>query len=192
MKTIAIIVFDQFTDIDVFLPWDLFNRIRLRDKSWNVKFLGTQSVHKSITGVELKMHGWVEQAAEADVVLFTSGPGTRQLYRDYAYLNRFQLNPDRQVIASMCSGALILAGLGLLDGISATTYPTAFDILADMGITVERDSHLVTHGNLGTAAGCMAAIDLVSWCLDRVTDIETREAVIASVQPIGQGQVCIY
>lgn len=80
MKTVAIIVFDRFTDIDVFLPWDLFNRVRLRDKSWQVKFLGTQSVHKSVSGVALKMHGWIEQAAEADIVFFTSGPGTRQLY----------------------------------------------------------------------------------------------------------------
>lgn len=92
----------------------------------------------------------------------------------------------------MCSGALILAGLGLLQGKSATTYPTAFDELEAMEVAVERDSHLVTHGNVGTAAGCLAAIDLVSWCLDKVKPDGTSEAVIASVQPVGQGQVCIY
>ena len=192
MKTVAIIVFDKFTDIDVFLPWDLFNRVRLKEKDWQVKFLGTKSTHKSVTGVAQKMHGWVEQAAEADIVFFTSGPGTRQLYKDPAYLNRFQLDANRQVIASMCSGALILAGLGLLADKSATTYPTAFDDLEAMGVAVERDSHLVTHGHVGTAAGCLAAIDLVSWCLDKVMMDNTSEAVIASVQPIGQGQVCIY
>lgn len=192
MKTVAIIVFDKFTDVDVFLPWDLFNRVKLRNKDWQVKLLGTQREHCSITGVSLKMHGWVEQAAEADIVLFTSGPGTRKLYQDPAYLKRFHLDPERQVITSMCSGALILAGLGLLEGKSATTYPTAFDTLENMGVTVERDSHLVTHGNIGTAAGCLAAIDLVSWSLDKVVGIEVREEVIASVQPVGQGQVCIY
>ena len=192
MKTVAIIVFDQFTDIDVFLPWDLFNRVKLREKNWEVKFLGTKTSHSSIAGVELKMHGWVEQAREADIVFFTSGPGTRKLYQYQAYLYRFQLDPERQVICSMCSGALLLASLGLLEGKSATTYPTAFDTLEALGVDVERDSHLVTHGNVGTAAGCLAAIDLVGWCLDRVVGIETRESVIASVQPIGQGQVCIY
>ncbi len=192
MTSVAIIVFDQFTDIDVFLPWDLFNRVRLKQKNWEVKFLGTQSSHRSINGVELKMHGWVEQAQEADIVFITSGPGTRKLYKDESYLKRLNLDFDRQVITSMCSGALILAGLGLLDGKTATTYPTAFEPLEAMGISVDRDSHLVTHGNIATAAGCLAAIDLVSWCLDRVVGIETRESVIASVQPIGQGQVCIY
>ena len=192
MKSVAIIVFDQFTDIDVFLPFDLFNRVKLKENEWEVKFLGTKASHCSIGGVELKMHGWVEQAQEADIVFFTSGPGTRRLYKDAAYLNRFNLDPERQIITSMCSGALILAGLGLLDGKSATTYPTAFEALEAAGVEVERDSHLVTHGNIGTAAGCLAAIDLVSWCLDRVVGIEIRESVIASVQPIGQGQVCIY
>lgn len=192
MKSVAIIVFDQFTDIDVFLPFDLFNRVKLKEEHWEVKFLGTKSTHRSIGGVELKMHGWVEQAQEADIVFFTSGPGTRRLYQDDAYLKRFNLDPERQIITSMCSGALILAGLGLLDGKSATTYPTAFDALEATGVKVERDSHLVTHGNIGTAAGCLAAIDLVSWCLDRVVGIEIRESVIASVQPVGQGQVCIY
>ena len=192
MTSVAIIVFDQFTGIDVFLPWDLFNRVRLKQKNWEVKFLGTQSSHRSINGVELKMHGWIEQAQEADIVLITSGPGTRKLYKDENYLKRLNLDPDRQVITSMCSGALILAGLGLLNGKTATTYPTAFETLEAMGISVDRDSHLVTDGNIATAAGCLAAIDLVSWCLDRVVGIEIRESVIASVQPIGQGQVCIY
>jgi len=192
MKTVAIIVFDQFTDIDVFLPWDLFNRVKLKEKNWEVKFLGTKSSHTSIAGIDLKMNGWVEQASEADIVFFASGPGTRQLCKDKNYLSRFNLDPERQVICSMCSGAFLMASLGILDGKSATTYPTAFDTLEAMGVVVERDSHLVTHGNVGTAAGCLAAIDLVSWCLDKVVGIEAREAVIASVQPIGQGQVCIY
>lgn len=192
MKTVAIIVFDKFTDIDVFLPWDLFNRVKLKEQKWQVKLLGTEATHTSITGVDLKMHGHIGEASKADIVFFSSGPGTRQLYQNPRYLNRFHLDPERQVICSMCSGALILAGLGLLQGKSATTYPTAFDTLEAMGVTVERDSHLVTHGNTATAAGCLAAIDLVAWCLEKTVGNEIKESVIASVQAIGQGQVCIY
>lgn len=192
MKTVAIIVFNKFTDIDVFLPWDLFNRVKLKEQNWQVKFLGTEAVHKSIAGVDLKMHGNISEASTADIVFFSSGPGTRQLYQNRAYLDQFNLDPANQLICSMCSGALILAGLGLLKDKTATTYPTAFDTLEQMGVTVERDSHLVIHGNLATAAGCLAAIDLVGWCLDKTVGIEIKESVIASVQAIGQGQVCIY
>lgn len=192
MKTVAIIVFDKFTDIDVFLPWDLFNRVKLKEQNWQVKFLGTEAEHRSVAGIDLKMHGNITEASTADIIFFSSGPGTRKLYQNEDYLGNFNLNPEEQLICSMCSGALILAGLGLLEGRSATTYPTAFDTLEAMGVTVERDSHLVIEGNIATAAGCLAAIDLVSWCLDKTVGNDIKESVIASVQAIGQGQVCIY
>jgi hypothetical protein len=72
---------------------------------------------------------------------------------------------SKQLIGSMCSGALILAALGLLRGISATTYPTAIEELRGFGVEVETTKHLVTHGNIGTAAGCLAAVDLMGWAI---------------------------
>jgi transcriptional regulator GlxA family with amidase domain len=92
----------------------------------------------------------------------------------------------------MCSGALIIAALGHLTGLSATTYPTAFEALKSYGVDVLEDKHLVTHGNIGTAAGCLAAVDLVGWAIEKLYDNKVREDIIASVLPIGQGQVCIY
>lgn len=192
MKKIAIIVFDNFTDIDAFLPWDLFNRVRLIDKEWQVKFLGTKPVHNSICGIELKTHGLVEEAKDADIVFFSSGAGTRKLYKDPAYLERFGLDPSLQIICSMCSGALVLAGLNLLEGLTAITYPTTINELRAMGVEVLDDQYLVTHGNIATAAGCLAAVDLVSWCLSKAINGDAAEKVIAGVQRVGQGQVCSY
>lgn len=189
---IAIIVFDNFTDIDIFLPWDLFNRAKFRNKQVEVKFLGTKEVHLSACKLELKTHGFIEEARDADIVFFGSGSGTRQLFKNQEYLDRFNLDPQKQIICSMCSGALILAGLGLLEGIKATTYPTAFEELRNMGVEVLEDKHLVIHDNIATAAGCLAAIDLISWCLEKTMGAEVKEDVIASVLPVGQGQVCIY
>src|SRR5687768_13723378 len=112
MKTIAIVAFDKFTDIDVFLAWDLFNRVKLRNKEWQVKIVGTKEKHISVSGINLDTHATIEVCNNADVVFFASGPGTRDLIKDPAYLNRFKLNPEKQIICSMCSGALILAALG--------------------------------------------------------------------------------
>jgi len=92
----------------------------------------------------------------------------------------------------MCSGALIIAALGHLKGLSATTYPTAFEALRNFGVTVIEDTHIVTHGNIGTAAGCLAAVDLIGWAIEKMYNEEIRNDVIASVLPIGQGQACIY
>lgn len=191
MKTITIVAFDKFTDIDVFLAWDLFNRIRLREKECQVRIVGTAPAHVSVCGIELKMHGPVDECNAADIVFFSSGPGTRKLFRDAEYLARFSLDPGRQIIGSMCSGALILAALGLLQGKSATTYPTAIPELKALGVEVE-ERPIVAHGNVATAAGCLAAVDLVSWMTEKAFGTGIRDAVVASVQPVGKGLECIY
>ncbi len=192
MTKITIVSFDKFTDIDIFLAWDLFNRTKFRATDVSVKIVGTKDKHKSVCGINLDMHGQIEECNTADIVFFGSGPGTRALIHDPEYLKRFKLNPDKQILCSMCSGALILAALGILDGLSATTYPTAFEELRKYNVDVLEDMHLVTHGNIGTAAGCLAAVDLVGWALEKVFDSSVKDDVIASVLPIGQGQVCIY
>lgn len=192
MKKAVIVAFDNFTDIDIFLAWDLLNRVKLRDKEFQVKIVGTQASHKSSCGLDLATHGLIEECNDANLVFFGSGTGARAVIKDEAYLNRFKLNPEKQIICSMCSGALIIAALGHLKGLSATTYPTAFEALRNFGVTVIEDTHLVTHGNIGTAAGCLAAVDLVGWALEKMYDEKIKQDVIASVLPIGQGQVCIY
>lgn len=192
MKKAVIVAFDNFTDIDIFLTWDLLNRVKLRDKNFQVKIVGTASSHRSSCGIDLATHGSIEECNDADIVFFGSGTGARAVIKDPAFLNRFKLDPEKQIICSMCSGALIIAALGHLKGLSATTYPTVFEALRNFGVTVIEDSHLVTHGNIGTAAGCLAAVDLMGWAIEKLYDETIRQDVIASVLPIGQGQVCMY
>ncbi|MBD0382545.1 hypothetical protein [Paenibacillus sedimenti] len=54
---IAIVCFDDFTDLDVFLPWDLLNRVRLVGgiADWEVKLLGTEPSHVSMAGFGVKV-----------------------------------------------------------------------------------------------------------------------------------------
>jgi len=192
MKKAVIVTFDKFTDVDIFLPWDLLNRVKFKDREFQVKIVGTASYHQSVCGINLSTTGLIEECNDADLVFFGSGPGTRDVITDASYLGRFRLNPEKQIICSMCSGALIIAALGYLKGLSATTYPTAFETLRSYGVEVIEDTHLVTHGNIGTAAGCLAAVDLMGWAIEKMYDGKIRDEVIASVLPIGQGQACIY
>jgi len=192
MKKAVIVAFDNFTDIDIFLAWDLLNRVKHRDKEFVVKIVGTETSHKSINGIELPMQGTIEECNDADLVFFGSGYGARVVIKDEVYLKRFKLNPEKQLICSICSGALIIAALGHLKGLSAITYPTVYELLRSYEVDVLEDKHLVTHGNIGTAAGCLAAVDLVGWAIEKMYNEKVKEDVIASVLPVGQGQVCIY
>jgi transcriptional regulator GlxA family with amidase domain len=191
MKKIVIVAFDNFTDIDVYLAWDLFNRIKLKVKDLEVKIVGTAPTHTSSTLLPLQVHGTIDECATADVVFFASGAGTRKLINDKQYLDRFNLDPEKQIICSMCSGSLILAALGVLNGITATTYPTAIETLRSFGVEFE-EKDLVIHGNIATAAGCLAAIDLVGWIIAKTWSNEIRDEVLASVRPVGKGLECIY
>lgn len=180
----AIIAFDDFTDIDVFFLWDLLNRIQ--EPGCRVRILGESEKHTSSTGIELRMHGHISEANACDVVLFTSGIGTRRKRVDPKFLGEFHLDPSRQLIGSMCSGALLLAALGLLEGKSATTYPTARGLLESTGVrVVERP--FVQEGNVATAAGCLAAQYLGGWVIEEKFGAAKREAVLRSIQPVGEG-----
>jgi transcriptional regulator GlxA family with amidase domain len=181
---VAIIAFDDFTDIDVFFMWDLLNRVKV--KGWQVRILGDAAHHTSVTGLVIPMHGDIEAANRADVVLFASGQGTRAKIKDEKFLNTFKLNPEKQLIGSMCSGALILAALGLLEGKQATTYPTAKKALEGYGVTVV-EKPFVAEGNIATAAGCLAAQYLTGWVIERLIGTEMRETVLRSVMPVGEG-----
>src|SRR6185436_10743289 len=100
MKKAVLVTFDKFTDIDIFLAWDLLNRVKRRDNEFVVKIVGTEATHRSSSGIDLATHGLIEECNDADLVFFGSGTGTRNGIKDNAYLDRFKLDPDRQLICS--------------------------------------------------------------------------------------------
>jgi transcriptional regulator GlxA family with amidase domain len=108
------------------------------------------------------------------------------MMHDKPWLSRFRLDPDRQMIASVCSGSLLLAALGLLTGKTATTYPTTKQALEGLGITVE-EKPFIAHGNIATSGGCLAAQYIVGWVVERKADKEWKELVLKSIQPVGEG-----
>lgn len=185
---IALVCFDDFTDLDLFLPWDVLNRVRLVGgmDDWDVKILGTEDSHVSAAGLRIPTHGRIEEANSSDAVLFSSGKGVRKLYPDSSYLKRFQLNPEKQLIGSMCSGALLLGAMGLLTGKQATTYPTAAHQLAEFGVEIVNKS-FVNVGNISTAAGCLAGQELAAWIIDSLIGADMTARVLETVQPVGKG-----
>ncbi len=184
MTKISIVAFDDFTDIDVWLMWDLLNRVQAKD--WQVRIIAENKEVVSSTGIKFKVHGALNKASESDAVLFASGKGTRRLIKDEEFLKALNLNPERQLIGSMCSGALILAALKLLDGKKATTYPTVKTQLESFGVEVI-EKPFVQQGNVATAAGCLSAQYLCGWVIETLAGKEEKEKVLSYIQPVGEG-----
>jgi transcriptional regulator GlxA family with amidase domain len=181
---IAIVIFDKFTDVDLFLMWDLLNRVRV--ENWKVLILGEKESHISATGISIETHGRIEEANDADAVLFVSGQGTREKMIDKDWLSRFDLDSEKQFIGSICSGALILAALGLLEGKTATTYPTSKTALESFGVqTIEKP--FVAHDKVATAGGCLAQQYLIGWVIENLADKNWSDLILKSIQPVGEG-----
>jgi transcriptional regulator GlxA family with amidase domain len=135
------------------------------------------------TGLPIPMHGGLEELEQADAVLVMSGPGVQDMLEDANFLDVLRrLDPQRLLIGSMCSGALLLAAAGLLKGRTATTYYTRMKQLAKYEVEVVNEP-FVRHGNVATAAGCLAAIDLARWVIGKLVSEAMAERVVRSVQP---------
>jgi transcriptional regulator GlxA family with amidase domain len=184
---IGIVVFNNFTDLDFYLPWDLLNRVRLLKlkDDWKVEILSDLPEVISATGLKLQTTKPLSFANECNGVFFCSGYETRKLIANEKFLQNFKLDESRQVIAAIDSGALILAALGLLQKKKATTYPTAFDLLAELGAQVEKDQPFISEGNVATAARCLSGDRLALWIIERLAGSEISKQVFDAVKPLG-------
>ena len=185
---IAIVAFERFTDIDVFMPWDLLNRARTAGaRDWRVRILGKTPHVTSVAGLTIPTHARLEETANCDAVLFGSGVGVEDCIKDPEFLDALHLYETRQLIGSMCAGAIILAEKGLLKGRRATTYPTYFKRLATYEGVEPVEEPFVRNGNVATAGGCLAAQNLCDWVMATLAGAELSQAVQASILPVGEG-----
>lgn len=182
---IGIVVFENFTDLDFYLPWDLLNRVRLLKlkEDWNVEILCDSVTVQSAAGLKLHSTKPYHFAQHCDAILFCSGYETRSLINKSDFLKKFRLDESRQYIAAIDSGALILAALGLLKNKTATTYPTSFETPKKFDVMVI-EAPFVTAGNIATAAGCLSGDKLALWIIEKLLGAETSQQVFDAVKPL--------
>jgi transcriptional regulator GlxA family with amidase domain len=100
---------------------------------------------------------------DPDIVLVPGGRGTRAIIHNEAVLDWIKkVNGMTDLTLSVCTGALVLGKAGLLDGLAATTYHTAFEELKAVAPnTVQRPGERwVDNGRIVTSAGVSAGIDM--------------------------------
>jgi transcriptional regulator GlxA family with amidase domain len=78
---------------------------------------------------------------------------------------------------SVCTGSLVLAAAGVLDGVRATSHWAMLPALKAFGVTTVGDQRIVAQGKIVTAAGVSAGIDLGLWLAARLSDEATAKAI---------------
>jgi putative intracellular protease/amidase/uncharacterized protein (DUF952 family) len=116
-----------------------------------------------------------------DVLVVPGGPSTRALEDDPAIGSYLASFPDNRLAASVCTGALLLGAAGRLRGKRATTHASAEGRLADFGATFV-DQRVVDEGNLVTAGGVTAGIDLALHLVRRLAGDEARAAIASRIE----------
>jgi hypothetical protein len=139
-----------------------------------------------MNGVVIEQMSTLEEACEADAVIVGSGVATREVVEDQAIMGVLRrLDPSRQLIAAQCSGVLVLARLGLLNGIPACTDLITRPWVAAAGVDV-LDQPFFARGNLATAGGCLASPYLAAWLIARLRGTQAAENALRYVAPVGE------
>ena len=183
---IAILTFDGYNELDSLIALGVLNRIRSDD--WRVTIATPTARVTSMNGVTVEQMTSLEEAVEADAVIVGSGIATREVVETPAIMQILGgLDPSRQLIAAQCSGALVLAKLGLLRDVPACTDLVTKPWVIAAGVRV-LNQPFFAKGNIATAGGCLASQYLAAWVITRLLGRDEAEAALHYVAPIGEKQ----
>ena len=180
---IAVLTFEGFNELDSFIASAMLNRVK--QPALKALIVCPTAQVASMNGVVVHSQAPLRFAREADAVIVGSGVKTREIVRDAALMGELRLDPKRQIIGAQCSGALVLAKLGLLAGVPACTDTTTKPWVQEAGIEV-LNQPFVAHGNVATAGGCLGSHYLAAWTIARLAGWRAAEAVVHYVAPVGQ------
>ncbi len=119
------------------------------------------------------------------VLIYPGGQGTRRLAVDHEHLAWLrEMRAGTPLVASVCTGALVLAAAGLLAGRPATTYWDAFDELAELdpSVLVDTYARFVDDGDVVTSAGVSAGIDMALHLVARLETVAIARQVKRAIQ----------
>ncbi len=180
---IAILTFDGFNEIDSIVAAHILNRMEI--PGWKAEITCPTETVTSMNGVTIAAQRSLEFAAEADAVIVGSGRKTRQVIEDISIMSRLDLSPGRQLIASQCSGALVLERLGLLQNLPACTDSVTRPWLEAKGVRV-LDAPFYARGNIATAGGCLSGQYLAAWIIWRLVGKDAVREALSYVVPVSQ------
>ncbi len=177
---IAILIYDRFTALDAVGPYEVLSR--LPDST--TTFVGeTVGPKRTDTGVlALTADASIADVPTPDIVLVPGGPGQSALMEDgpvHEWLRK--AHESTTWTTSVCTGSLILAAAGLLQGKRATSHWTALEELGELGAeaTAER---VVFDGKIVTAAGVSAGIDMALTLVARIAGDELAQAIQLGIE----------
>ncbi|WP_111978581.1 DJ-1/PfpI family protein [Algibacillus agarilyticus] len=177
---ICILLFDNVEVLDFAGPFEVFSVTEeLSGPLFNLKtcsFNGNSVVAKN--GLSVNPDCAITELERTDILIIPGGDGTRGVLKNNKLLKEIaRLAQTSQYNLSVCTGALVLAKLGLLKNRQATTHHLAFELLEKIepSCQVLKGSRFIDTGDIMTSGGISAGIDMSLYVVEKLTSREIRK-----------------
>lgn len=193
---IDILIFDGFDDLDALGPNELLRHAGRAGGPFEVSLVQLDGAERVVSGIGTTLVPDGPLSARPDLVLVPGGglnDGNPvgvlgEIERGAIPAALARLHADGVAIASVCTGAMLIGAAGLLAGRPATSNRRALDRLRETGAEVI-DARVVDDGDILTAGGVTAGLDLALWLVERESGAELATALAAGVEYERQGEV---
>jgi transcriptional regulator GlxA family with amidase domain len=167
MTQIAIVAYPGFTALDMIGPYEVLRSLPGAEVRFVWHEVGPVTADSGVLVIGAT-HS-LGETSSPDVILVPGGPSTAEHARDKKLLDWLRrAHATASWTTSVCSGSVILAAAGLLEGRRATSHWSTVKALAAFGAIPVADQRVVHDGDIATSAGVSAGIDLALWLAGRI------------------------
>ena len=174
---IAIVLYPGLTALDAVGPYEVLRQLPDAEIRFVAAAPGPVVTDSGVLFLGAT-HSYAETPSPDIVLVPGSGPRTATAMADTQLLDWLrQVHETTRWTTSVCTGAMILAAAGILDGLPATTHWMVQSGLAAMGAKAQRGQRIVRAGKVATAAGVSAGIDFGLWLAGELAGQERAETI---------------
>jgi transcriptional regulator GlxA family with amidase domain len=195
---VAIVIYPGFDELDAVAPYEVLRTAAVAGADLETLLVSRDRAARvaGAHGLIVEPQGTLEEDGSFDVVIVPGGGwNDRAAAGAYAEAQRGELpaalrrlHEAGATLASVCTGGMLVSAAGLSRGRPATTHHLAHEELREAGSEVI-DARVVDHGDLLSAGGVTAGIDLALWLVERSWGTELAEAVARTIEHDRRGPV---
>lgn len=176
---IAFVLFPDFEELDFAGPYEVFGMAsKYVDQEWRPYTTAVEPSVRGFLGMRVQADHALDDAPPPDVIVVPGGFGTRAAAEDERLTGFVARSAERaRLVTSVCTGAFVLHAAGLLSGRRATTHWASRERLAALGDVTLEEARWVHDGNVVTAAGVSAGIDMALYVVGQLTSPEEARKV---------------